>query len=168
MNISLIVEILTGVAVLAGLIFAAYEVNQFRQDRHRDSAIRLFETFQRPDIVKGIRLVFNLPERDFSFEELEEHFGDDMEYVNSLAHVIEGLGVLVKNRELSLELVEEYFGGPIVLYWSRLGWYEQEIRERSGRSTYAEFLEWLADRLIEQESESEVIPAFIEYADWKE
>lgn len=48
-----------------------------------------------------------------------------------------------------------------------MGWYEKEIREKTGRATWAEFVQWQAERLMAQESDKPPLPAFIEFADWK-
>lgn len=162
------IDIITGITVLIGLLLAANEVRQFRQSRERDSALRLFETFQRPEFSKGVRIVFGLPDREFSVKELKEYLGEDIEYIDLLGTAVEGLGILVKNREIKLDLVEEFFGGPIVLYWKRLHSYMKEIRKTSGRESFGEYVQWLAERLMEKEVNKSFVPAHIEFKDWKE
>ncbi len=112
--------------------------------------------------------MFDLPDKEFSEAELETLLGEKIEYVNGLGTAFEGLGILVKNREIKLSLVEENFGGPIVLYWKKIGPSIIELREISGRETYGEFIQWLAERLIEREARQAPVPAYIEFANWEE
>jgi len=167
LSISEISEVITTIAVLAGLLFGALEIRQFRKGRERESALQLFETFQNMDFSIGTKLLFDLPDKEYSEKELREYLGDDIKYINLLGTSFEGLGILVKNREVSIDLVEEYFGGPISLYWKRRKKEALEIREKTGRETYSEFVQWLAERLEDQEKSQGVVPAQIEFKDWK-
>ncbi len=156
-----------GLAVVAGLAFAAVEVRQFRKSRERESAFELFQTFQSMEFSIGTRLMFDMP-GDMSQEELYEYMGDEIDYFLLLLSSLEGLGVLVQKKEISLRTVEDFFSGLILSAWKKTERYIREIRELRERETIYEYMQWLAERIIEKETADSPIPAFVEFVDWKE
>jgi hypothetical protein len=79
----------------------------------------------------------------------------------------ESLGILVHRREVPLDMVSDFFSGPIIISWARLGAHFVAERKRIGRDTISEWLEWLRDRIVETEQVSEPIAAHIEHRHWK-
>ena len=69
---------------------------------------------------------------------------------------------------MSLELVDNFFGGAIILYWKRYKNYFTELRKTSGRENYGEWVQWLAEQLEKRAAKEPLMPAHIEYRDWKE
>jgi len=167
MELSMLIDLLTGAAVVAGLVFAAYEVRQFRKSRARESAFQLFQTFQSMEFSIGTRLMFDMPD-GLSKAELYEYLGDDLDYFLLLLSSLEGLGVLVQQKEISLKTVEDFFSGLILSAWKKIERYVREIRELRERETIYEYIQWLAERIIEKENTESVVPAYVEFADWKE
>lgn len=166
MDMSTVVDVLSVIAVASGLIFASLELRRFRVSRERESALELFNTFQSQGFVKGFRIITQLPDHQ-SKAKVEELVGNEIHDVNFVLTNMEGMGVLVYKEELSLELVEDFFSGIIVLVWKKLSRYLQDQREELGRETIGEWGQWLAERIMEREETEPVIPAYIEHRDWK-
>ena len=80
----------------------------------------------------------------------------------------ESLGILVYRCEVKLELIDDFFSGPVILFWSKLKNYFLEIRESSNRENYGDWVQWLAERLEEREAKTTLSPAHITYKKWKE
>lgn len=79
----------------------------------------------------------------------------------------EGMGALVYKEELSLGLVEDFFSGIIVITWLKLRRFVQDERKALDRETWAEWTQWLAERIMEREGTKAAVPAHIEHQDWK-
>lgn len=166
MTIETIAQLLSAAAVTAGVILALVQLRQFRQLRERTSAMELLHSFQTPEFAKAIVLVYGLPD-GLSRDEIIERLGDDLHLVYAMTTTWESLGVLVFRREISLDMVADFFSGPIVLSWQKLQNYFREEREKMGRPTIGEWFEWLRDRLVEAEFKTPPLPAHIEHRGWK-
>jgi hypothetical protein len=99
--------------------------------------------------------------------EIEQRVGDEMGLLYSLMATWESLGILVHRGEIGLDLVEEFFSGPIVVSWRILAGFVQDQREELSRNTAAEWFQWLAERTMERESGTPPVPAYIAHKDWK-
>jgi hypothetical protein len=66
-----------------------------------------------------------------------------------------------------LDLVDDFFSGPIRVSWEKLGPLVTRMREVTGRDTIAEWFQWLADRMAEREATTPPEPAHIAHRDWR-
>jgi hypothetical protein len=74
----------------------------------------------------------------------------------------------VFRREVTLDLVDDFFSGPILLSWQKLRVYSEEWRRALNRDTFAEWFHWLAERMMERERLSPPVPAYIAHRTWRE
>jgi hypothetical protein len=161
-----IAEIVSAVAVVFGFGFAFSEVKRHRERRTRESALAMVNSYQSPEFASAVMLMVHLDE-GLTGAELEKKLGPDMSLVALLMTTWESLGILVHRREVSLDLVDDFFSGPIVMSWHKLEGFVQEMRRRDGRETYFEWFQWLAERVMDRESAAEPLPAHIEHRDWR-
>lgn len=158
-------EFLGGMAVIGGVIFAMIQVQQYREGRQREIALELLRSFQTPDFAKALLTVFYMPD-NLTKKETIAHAGEDMHLVYALTTTLESLGILVFRGELSLDLVDDFFSGPITISWRKLKPYMIEEREELKRDTIGEWFEWLAERMMERESDVPPVPAHIAHRSW--
>jgi hypothetical protein len=158
-------EFLGGIAVIGGVIFAVIQLRQYREGRHREIALELLRSFQTPEFARALLSVYSTPD-GLSKEEIEAHAGEDMHLVYALMTTWESLGILVFRGELTLDLVDDFFSGPISISWRKLRPYVLGERKEQNRETIEEWFEWLADRLRERESIAPPIPAHIAHRSW--
>lgn len=90
-----------------------------------------------------------------------------MDLVYVFLATLERLGVLVYRREVSLDLVEDYFSGLIQGCWEKLGPYIEHVRAREGRNTLGEWIQWLYDRMEERERLAPPVPAHVVHRNWR-
>jgi hypothetical protein len=159
-------EVVSAIAVLIGFGFAMVEMRRYRNRRVRESALELVKSYQTPEFAVAITLLIDLPE-GLSKEQLEGHLGEDMRLISLLMTTWESLGVLTFRNEVSLELLDDFFSGPISLSWKKLQRLVEEMRRIGGRQTYFEWFQWLAERLEEREKAEFPIPAHIEHRGWR-
>src|SRR5438552_3045765 len=158
MDISTLANLINAIAVTAGVIFAAAQIRQYRQRRQRDAMLELVRSFQSPAFTAALRRVLSLPDGADAakIREVLGPDGEDAVYLVSLTW--ESLGVLVFRREVTLDLVDDFFSGPLVISWQKLKVYSEEWRRTLNRETGNEWFHWLAERMLERERTSPPIP----------
>ena len=167
MDISTIANLINAIAVTAGVIFAAAQIRQYRQRRERDAMLELVRSFQSPAFTAALRRVLSLPDGADSakIREVLGPDGEDAVYLVSLTW--ESLGVLVYRREVTLDLVDDFFSGPLVISWQKLKVYSEEWRSALNRETGNEWFHWLAERMLEREKTAPPIPAYVAHRHWR-
>lgn len=166
MNLQTLFQLIEALAVSAGVIFAIVQVRQFRRERERSSALEMLHSFQTPEFAKAIVLTYALPD-GLSKEEIESRLGEDFHVAYAMTTTWESLGILVFRREVGLDVVSDFFSGPIILSWRKLGAHFRAERKASGRQTIGEWFEWLNDRLVEWEQETPPVAAHMEHRNWR-
>jgi hypothetical protein len=162
-----IAEIVSAAAVLVGFGFAVSEVKRHRGRTARESALALVSAYQTPEFANAIVRLIDLP-GGLTKEGLHKCCESDVKLVGLLMTTWESLGILTYRREVSLELLDDFFSGPIVLSWEKFETLVREMREESGRETYFEWFQWLAERMAERESDGNPVPAHIEHKGWRD
>lgn len=167
MDISTLANLINAIAVTAGVIFAAVQIRQYRQRRHRDAMLELVRSFQSPAFTAAYRRVLSLPDGADAakIREVLGPDGEDAVYLVSLTW--ESLGVLVYRRQVTLDLVDDFFSGPLVISWRKLKVYSEEWRRTLNRETGNEWFHWLAERMLEREKTSPPIPAYVAHRRWR-
>jgi hypothetical protein len=166
MNAELVFQAIQAMAVLVGVGFAVYELRRYRRDRNREAAMELLHTFQTAEFAKALVLVYRLPD-GLSRREIEGRLGDDLHLVYAMTTTWESIGVLVWRGEVAMDLVDDFFSGPIVVSWRKLQGYFFDERRETGRETIGEWFQWLAERFAEREGTTRPVPAHVAFRDWR-
>ena len=164
MDVSTLANVINAIAVTAGVIFGATQIRDYRRHRHRESMLSIVRSFQNPTFAKALRSVVELPD-DASAAQIKEILGRDGE--DLLAHLTatwETIGVLLYHKEVTIEVIDDFFSGPIVLSWTKLRHYIEALRQQYHRETWFEWFQWLAERIIEREPSGSPVPAYVAHA----
>jgi len=166
MDLATLANIINAIAVVAGVIFAAVQIRYYGQRRRRDAMLELVRSFESADFTSALRRVLSLPDGANAKQicEILGPDGEDAVYLVSLTW--ESLGVLVFRGEVPLDLVDDFFSGPIIVSWRKLRVYSEEWRQMLNRQTGAEWFHWLAEQMIEREKLVPPIPAYIAHRNW--
>ena len=152
-------------AIVTGILFGLRELAELRQSRELEATLRMVDVYQdeanSAALVRLTELPTNLPEEEFN-----RQVGEDLPPILSLAGMWESLGILVHRGDVSLSLVDEFFGGPIIITWEKMARYTADARKHSGPQTF-EWFQWLAERLQEHRKRPETAPAYELYRDWR-
>jgi hypothetical protein len=166
MDISTIANLINAFAVTAGLIFAATQIRYYRQRRRRDAMVELVRSFQNPSFASAFRRVLSLPD-NATTEQIREKLGPEgEEIVYLVALTWESLGVMLFRGEVTIDLIDDFFSGPILISWRKLNVFVEEDRRALDRNTVAEWFQWLAERMIEREKSTPAVPAHIAHRKW--
>ena len=159
-------NLISTLAVIAGVFFAVIQLRQHGRARDREAALALVQSFQTPEFSRALRVLFALPE-DMDLATMEALPAAEQESIYMIVTTFESLGAIVHRGEIGIELVEDFFSGPIVLGWRNLGRAISELRRRTGRDTLSEWFQWLAERVSEREDLRPPKPAYLAYRDWR-
>lgn len=147
-------------AVVIAVVFGIVKVRQFVRARRREAAFELMRSLQTPEMLRGLLILDRLPP-DLTADEIKSEVGEDFLHIQALLGTWESLGILVFHGEVDLSLVDDFYSGPIVQSWEKLGALVEEVREQTGRETRWEWFQWLAERMMEREKEAPPIPAHV-------
>jgi hypothetical protein len=167
MDVSTIANLINASAVSAGVIFAAAQIRQYERRRRRDAMIELVRSFQNPSFANAFRRVISLPDNATKAQVSEILGPDGEDAVHIVGFTWESLGVLVFRREITLDLVDDFFSGPITVSWRKLSHYVSEQRSLLQRDTAFEWFQWLSERIIEREKQTPPVPAYVTHGKWK-
>jgi hypothetical protein len=167
MDISTIANLINAFAVTAGVIFAATQIRDYRRQRKRDSMLALVRSFQSPTFARALRRVVELPD-NASADQIRKILGSDGEdLIVHLTATWETIGVLLFHGELTIDIIDDFFSGPILISWRKLLPYTTDIRRQYQRDTWSEWFQWLAERMMERESKTPPVPAYTGHRDWR-
>lgn len=166
MDLSLVFQIISTTAVILGIIFGILNLLNFQKMRKREAALLMLNSFQTTEFVRGLLLIFDLPD-GVSKAKIEKLPKEDYLAFYILLGTWERLGILVHRREIPMDLVDDAFSGPILISWSKLEKFIKQFREDAKRDTGFEWFQWLAERMMEREQKGSAIPAYITHKNWK-
>jgi hypothetical protein len=140
----------------AGVFLAAmYYIFQIRhqtKQRQTDMVLRLYSTFGSAEFQKGYQLVMHLVFKNP--EDYRDRYGTDTETISALYSVtvfFEGIGLLVKRKLVSMDLVDDLFSGPVQSTWEKIGVLIEALRARSRRTSVGEWFEYLYNEMKKRE-----------------
>src|SRR3989442_10297176 len=164
MDLSTLANLINAFAVTAGVIFAEAQIRYYRRQRKRDAMLNLARSFQSPTFARGLRRLVELPD-DASAEKIREILGPEGE--DLMVHVTatwETIGVLLFHGELTIDIIDDFFSGPILISWRKLLPYTIDIRQQHQRDTWSEWFQWLTERMMERQAPGPPVPAYIAHA----
>lgn len=166
MDLLTLSRVVSAIGLVIGVFFGLLQLRQYAQRRRRENALELVHSFQTPAFAKALEMIFRMPD-GLDRRQVEEWVGEDTTSVLLLISTWESLGILVHRRELDIELIDDFFSGPIALTWRKLERYMREVREQEHRSTFGEWAQWLAERMQDRESTVPPVPAYVAHRDWR-
>ena len=161
-----IAEILSTLTVIGGALFAAIQIREFRRQRRDAAAVQLAQTFYQPEFAHAVQLLRQLPD-DVSAADLRAS-GPDCEVAAIIVCTrYETLALMVFDEMMSFSLVRQLTGGLVVVLWRKLRRWNEQIRIEQSQPSWAEWFQWLAERLDEQGDGKEAQPAYLKHAQWR-
>ncbi len=159
-------QILSGVAVSGAVIFALVQVRQYRQQRRDAAAVELIRTIQSPQWIRALHLLGDVPD-GIAASGLHAMGSQYEEAAITIVAVSETIGLLVYRGVAPFHLVQELTGGTVVLAWRKLKAWSEDRRNELDLDRFAEWFQWLAERLEEHKGAISGGPAHERCATWK-
>src|SRR5207237_4627308 len=119
----------------------------------------LVQTFQSADFAKALHRIIDLPD-NLDRAAIRAKVGPEGEdAIYFVTTTWETIGVLVFRKELTLDLVDDFFSGPIVISWRKLAHYLEEVRKERHRDTLFARYQWLTEQMIARETRVPAVAA---------
>ncbi|MGD8850666.1 MAG: DUF4760 domain-containing protein [Anaerolineales bacterium] len=166
MQSAFVFDIIRTLAVVMGIFFGLIQLRQYRISRKRESTLYLVKSMQTKEFVSGLWIIQGLRDGITKLQ-LEQEMGDKLESIIFVMSMWETIGILLFHHEITIELVDEAFSGPIIFSWQKLERYIHDFREETGRETHFEWFQWLSDRMKEREGLRSRVPAYASIGDWQ-
>jgi len=166
MELSVILNLVSIFVLLIGILFGLVQLRHYHLTRKRESSLYLLNSFQTVDFLHGIWITQELP-KGLNKKEIEERLGKDIRFIYLVMSTWESIGILLFNREITFDMVDHAYSGPINFSWEKLDKYVTDLRIELKRETPFEWFQWLAERMIEREKIEAPVPAHIAYRDWE-
>ncbi len=164
-EIANIVEILGVFALISVIIFGWIQVRQHRNDTRNAALIALASSFEDKDFTDAYLLVTSLP-RGTTLAELNER--EDI-YQQSAIRIVmkfETVGLMIYKGYVPIDALEDLVGGAALTVWEILHLYIADMRADRQHPTFAEWFQWLIDRLQER-GKGGGQPAYEAHRDWQ-
>jgi hypothetical protein len=167
LDLAVWLNLISTAAIVAALIFAALQVRQGNIKRKDQAAIALIETIQDEGWARAIDLIGRLP-GNANLAEIQASGSEVERALTEFGVRLETIGYLAFRRSIDLEMVDDLVGRLTLMYWSRAkNWCERQ-RELTDNPKYAEWCEWLANRITERREKLGHKSASVHYSDWRE
>lgn len=165
MELSNILNVIGTAAVLIGIVFGLTQLRHYHLSRKRDSALFLLNSYQTGEFSSGIWNIMSLPD-GLTKVEIEEKVGEDIKGIYQVLSAWESIGILVFQKEITMEMAGDAYRSPILISWKKLEMYVSGMREELQTVTIFEWFQWLAERMMERENEGSTVPAYIAHKEW--
>jgi hypothetical protein len=165
MDLPLILDIVSTAALTIGIVFGLFQLRQYHSARKRESALLLLNSSQTDEFLRGILTIWSIPD-GLTKKEIEEAAGDEIGLVYLVLSTWENIGILVFRKEVTLDMVDDAYSGPLAISWHKLEPYVSGLREELQRETMFEWFQWLAERMRDREKSRSPVPAHIAYEEW--
>jgi hypothetical protein len=166
MDVSNLANAVNAVAVTAGVVFAAAQIRDYRRQRRRDAMLELVRSFQSPAFTRALRRMNALPDAASRATIRAELGPDGEDDIFLLGLTWESLGVLLYRRELTFDVMDDFFSGAIIISWRKLSVFVDEDRRFMQRETVWEWFQWLAEQMLARELATPPAPAHLAHKNW--
>ncbi len=160
-------EIVGGAAVVGGVLFAIWQIRQYREQRRDVAAIEIVRSLQSREFIEAFRLLSRVPD-GVTLKSLRDRGQEYEDAAIMIGAMGETTGYIVYRGVAPFELIREQAGGLLLVMWRKLHVWVEHVREEQGYDRWVEWWQWLADRLQEYEEGLETVePAYSRLRAWK-
>ena len=163
MELATLLNLLSTLALVGALIFAGLQVRSANRVREEQNAAKLIDAALSAALAQQNSFFTELSP---NAEDVEAYSPEVVQMLQETGFRLEALGYLVYRRVVSLRSVEEVMGGMITLWWTRIEPLAEHDREKTQNPRMFEWAQWLAERVAERRTGTELEPAFRAHADW--
>jgi hypothetical protein len=164
-TIDVVLQLVTLIALLAGILFGILEVRRAAKARAEKAALDVFDITVQREVMDALTLILQLP-LDAEADTVGSS-SDTRHAAALLMNLFEYWGVMVFYRVVPLRTLDLLVGGVVRGAWQRLHRYIVWERETTRIPVRAEWFQWLVDRLNQYPQPEKRFGAHVAFADWK-
>lgn len=157
-------QIVGQVALVVGAAVAAYQLVQLRKQRNDQAALQVLTNLQSAEFRQAYARVYALPVGASSVQVREGGPGLE-DAATTVMMAFETLGVMVFNRIVPIDVVDQVIGGFLRESWRRLEAFTKWKREELAAPRWGEWYQWLFEHLSVNPRRAE--GAYETFREWK-
>ncbi len=152
------------VAIVIGALVAVYQLMQLRQSQRQEAALRVITGLNTPEFRSAFNAINELP-IGAKADQVRDAGPAIETAAGTVMMTFETLGVLVHNRVVPIDLVDQVIGGFLRESWRRLEGYVLWKRKAIGYARWGEWYQWLFEHLAQNPRRAE--GAYTAFKAWK-
>ena len=142
MDIALTSNIISTLAVVAGLTFAGWQLRAAEVQRRNEAALQLLQSVRSLEFVEGAIRLRELPD-NMSWTELKTHLGEHWPKAWLVCMTLDGLGALVHRGDIDSSITDDFFKHTTLTTWRKMKVAIGEMRSQWQLETMMEWFQWL-------------------------
>lgn len=115
-DIPTISGIVTTASIIIGVIFTLLEIRHFNKTRKTEIIMKIYERFGSREIVEAMNKVGAA--KFESFDDYRDRYG--LTDITEIAVLFDGIGVLLEQNLIDINMVDQLFGTTVHLLWDRI------------------------------------------------
>ena len=143
-DVTAVSAVVAAVSVVVGVVFTLMELRHLSKTRRTDVIMRIYDRFGTKEMVEAINSVGQMNPDKLEFPPTGGLTG-----VTQVAVVFEGLGVLLEQDLIDIELVNSLFGPTLATLWEPIHPMILRMREALGEPFFFSHFDYLYHRLDE-------------------
>jgi len=147
--IALIANVSLALSFIVALVFGITQVKAAARDRRERLTLETLRNFQTREFAELINFIIS-HDMPSSREELRALPVNDQISFIQFGQEMESLGILVAERLINMDLVDETLGSFVTSSWEKYKATIEDIREKNPDPFLAEYFQWLAERIDER------------------
>lgn len=164
-QLEIVLQLVTFIALIAGILFGVLEVRRASKSRAEKAALDVFDITIQREVMDALTMILDLP-MDVDPERVSG--STELRHASELLmNLFEYWGIMVFYRVVPLRTLDLLVGGVVRGSWQRLHRFVEWDRESTGVHVRAEWFQWLAERLFQYPQPEKSQGAHIAFANWK-
>lgn len=156
-------QLASSTGIVMGTLFAGYQLMQSETQRRQQTALETVTRFNTQEFRAAFAKVYTLP-LTATADQVKDAGRDMEEAAQTVMMTFEMMGVLVYNRMIPIETVDQAVGGFLRESWRRLADYVAWKRKDVGSDRWGEWYQWLFEHLATNPRRQ--IPAYEAFKEW--
>lgn len=151
-------------AIVVGAAVAVYQLVQLRRTQRQEASLRVITSLNTQEFRNAFNAVNELP-IGATAQQVRDAGPATESAAGTVMMAFESLGVLVHNRVVPLDLVDQVIGGFLRESWRRLEQYVHWKRTALGYARWGEWYQWLFEHLAQNPRRAE--GAYEAFREWQ-
>jgi hypothetical protein len=142
-DLTAISTIVATVSIVIGVIFTLLELRNFHRSRKTEIIMKIYDRFSSREMVEAINKIGSITFDNF--DEYRKKYG--FTEIAEVAVLFEGLGVLLEQKLIDIDLVDDLFGPTLDVLWDRMKPVIVSMRKSLNQPYFFSHYEYLVDTL---------------------
>ena len=162
---------LTGIGLIIAITYYSLQIRNQNKTRQAQLFMQLYNAYRSKELIEQTSVTYNMTYEDAAdFDSKYGELSTRLPYTQT-SYFFEGVGVLVEEGLIDIDLVAKLMAGDISGHWRRFGPYVLERREIVGHPEYMEYVEYLFNEVVKVKPEQSQVKQALEtpgkFYSWK-